>query len=81
MNMTQCTAVRRSERSDLTENEIAWLAFWRAITAGMDPAPTLRLVQLAQRLLRRTRGSQHQRRGLPSRCGSTCTDARKVYKS
>lgn len=74
--MTQCTPVRWSERSDLTENEIAWLAFWRAITAGTDPAPTLQFVQLVQRLMRQTRGIQHQRRGLPRRCGSTCTDAR-----
>lgn len=51
--------VRRSERSEwseaipLTENEKAWLVFWRAITADRDPAPTLRMVQRVQRLVRR----------------------------
>jgi len=51
--------VRRSEWSEwseaipLTENEKAWLVFWRAITADRDPAPTLRMMQRVQRLMRR----------------------------
>ena len=45
-------AVRASEVV-LTQNEKEWLVFWRAITAGRDPAPTLRVVQLVKRLLRR----------------------------
>ncbi len=31
---------------------VSWLVFWRTITAGRDPAPTLRLVQLVQRFVR-----------------------------
>jgi len=45
-------AVRRSDRSELTENEIAWLYFWRSITEGRDPPISLRVVQLVQRLVR-----------------------------
>lgn len=45
-------AVRASEVT-LTENETAWLVFWRAITAGRDPAPTLRLVQFVQRIVKK----------------------------
>lgn len=45
-------AVRASEVV-LTQNEKEWLVFWRAITAGRDPAPTLRLVQLVQRIVNR----------------------------
>ena len=62
MDMKPGVPVRRSERSEwserseafaLTENEKEWLVFWRAITAGRDPAPTLRMVQRVQRLVRR----------------------------
>ena len=40
-------------RSGLTANERAWLEFLRLVSAGRDPAPDLREVQLLQRLLRR----------------------------
>ena len=52
MEEAHVRAVRTSEVV-LTENEKEWLVFWRAITAGRDPAPTLRVVQLVKRLLRR----------------------------
>ena len=44
--------VRRSDRAELSENEIAWLYFWRSITEGRDPPISLRVVQLVQRLVR-----------------------------
>ena len=56
IDMRPGAPVRRSERSEaiaLTENEKEWLVFWRAITAGRDPAPTFRMVQRVQRLMRR----------------------------
>lgn len=43
----------RTERAQLTVNELAWLDFWRMITADRDPAPNLRLVQRVQLLVRR----------------------------
>jgi hypothetical protein len=38
------------EQDELTPNELAWLRFLREISAGRDPGPTLRRVQLLRRL-------------------------------
>ncbi|SEP26868.1 hypothetical protein SAMN04490248_1625 [Salinihabitans flavidus] len=35
---------------DLTENERAWLVFFRMISLDRNPAPTLRRVQLLRRI-------------------------------
>ncbi|MEQ8901705.1 MAG: hypothetical protein RID62_10850 [Roseovarius sp.] len=35
---------------DLTENERAWLVLFRMISLDLDPAPTLRRVQLLRRI-------------------------------
>ncbi len=51
-------AVRASEVV-LTQNEKEWLVFWRAITAGRDPAPTLRRVQLVRRFARLWEGTRN----------------------
>lgn len=61
-----CVRAVRTSEVMLTENEKAWLAFWRAITAGRDPAPTLRAVQLVQRLMRRLGAREPHGRG--ARC-------------
>lgn len=37
--------MRLPDRPVLTENELAWVSFLRAIAPGEDPAPTLRGVQ------------------------------------
>lgn len=52
MEEPRVRTVRASEVM-LTENEKEWLMFWRAITAGRDPAPTMRLVQLVRRIVQR----------------------------
>lgn len=43
-------------KTDLTENEWAWLTFLRIISLGRDPAPTLRRVQLFRRICEKRRG-------------------------
>lgn len=44
----------RSDGSDLTANELAWVDFLRLISNGSDPGPTLRRVQLLRRVLLRS---------------------------
>jgi hypothetical protein len=45
----------RTNFSDITANELAWVDFLRLISNGSDPGPTLRRVQLLRRVLRRRR--------------------------
>lgn len=44
----------KPERSDLTENELSWIRFLRALSDGSDPAPSLALVQAIRAALGET---------------------------